>query len=172
LPPYFRKALSDAVRAAYRTAGYSVQPKFIRDVVAGLARDITTLPLVEEAYRRTANPLFVLYAWKICHLTLVPFPPWVEEGIETALLALANADAPDIVAKALGFRPGRGARSADTQYDQYVADRRIAWQVEDEMRKSGSSKRQAAIHAVAQRSGKSFSAIYKAVHRANKPRQR
>jgi hypothetical protein len=88
-----------------------------------------------------------------------------------SLLALVDVDARDtaLIAKALDFRPGKGGRSADTRYHQYLADHAIARQVRAEMNKLGSGKQHAAIHAVAQRHGKSFSAIDAAVRRAKRP---
>jgi hypothetical protein len=179
LPPYLKEAVSEALKAMLAAGGYPIQAKLIQGAVARLARDIANgLPEMEQAWRRTGNPFFALDAWGLCRRARVPIPLWVEVWIEEALLALMNVDARDVgqIAKALGFRPGRGARSADTQYHQYLADRAIARQVRAELNKLGGSKQQAAIHAVAQRLGKSPSGVDAATRRANRifppPRRR
>jgi hypothetical protein len=129
------------------------------------------LPELERDYRQTGNPYFPLEALELARRAHVPIPPWVKAWQDNVFRALSEADSRDLkqLAKAIGFGTGRGRRSAAAQYDQIRADQIIAQQVRAEMNKPGGDKQQAAINTVAQRHGKSFSAIHKAVHRANRP---
>jgi hypothetical protein len=165
-------AIIRVLRAATHARGYPIQEKIERAQAAAFAGEIAKgLPEMEREYLRTRNPYYALEAWEMRRLKGVPIPPWVETWTDDVCHALLEVDSRDIrqIAKAVGFGTGRGARSAARQYAQHRTDQAIAQQVRAEMNKLGGDKQHAAIHAVAQRHGKSFSAIDAAVRRAKRP---
>jgi hypothetical protein len=83
LPPYLRKAFSEALKAMCRAGGDPIQPKLIQGAVTRLARDIANgLPEMEQNWRRTGNPLFALDAWDMCRRARAPIPLWVKVWVE------------------------------------------------------------------------------------------
>ena len=143
--------------------------KLIRAAVAELSREIAEgLPEMEHAYLRTRDPYYVLEAWEMCRLACVPLPLWVEMWIEEAMRSLRKSG------QIAGFHPKKGARSAETQHDRHRADQDFAREVRSELDKLGGGKLgggklKAAVGAVAQRHGRTDSAIDKAFRRANRP---